>query len=169
MKRRFQGLEETTQLAGNEVPDGLFLVRVEGVQYRRHAQKPFYWLRLAVLEPENSQVVSSPAGFTALPRPCGNSAGSCVISFMTWNCSDGRKWMRRPCSGFAASSRSAAVRSAADLSLTWRVLLPPPDGKSSPQRPCRRCKVRGWRNDLQLQPDQSIPDVSAALPTPLSR
>jgi hypothetical protein len=51
MKRRFQGLEETTQLAGNEVPDGLFLVRVDGAKYRWHAQKPFYWLRLAVLEP----------------------------------------------------------------------------------------------------------------------
>jgi hypothetical protein len=51
MKRRFQGLEETTRLADNEVPDGLFLVRVEGAQYRWHAQKPFYWVRLAVLEP----------------------------------------------------------------------------------------------------------------------
>ena len=51
MKRRFQGLEETTRPAGNEVPDGLFLVQVETAKYRWHAQKPFYWLRLAVLEP----------------------------------------------------------------------------------------------------------------------
>jgi hypothetical protein len=51
MKRRFQGLEETTRLARNEVPDGLFLVQVDGAKYRWHAKKPFYWLRLAVLEP----------------------------------------------------------------------------------------------------------------------
>ena len=52
MKRRFQGLEETTRSACSEVPDGLFLVRVDGAKYRWHAKKPFYWLRLAVLEPQ---------------------------------------------------------------------------------------------------------------------
>ena len=52
MKRRFQGLEETSRPVGNEVPSGLFLVRVEGAKYRWHAQKPFYWLRLVVLEPQ---------------------------------------------------------------------------------------------------------------------
>jgi hypothetical protein len=34
------------------VPDGVFLVRVEKAQYRWHAQKPFYLLRLSVLEPQ---------------------------------------------------------------------------------------------------------------------
>jgi len=33
------------------VPDGVFLVRVDRAQYRWHAQKPFYLLRLTVLEP----------------------------------------------------------------------------------------------------------------------
>jgi hypothetical protein len=51
MKRRFQGLEETSRPACDEVPDGVFLVRVEGARYRWHAKKPFYGLRLAVLEP----------------------------------------------------------------------------------------------------------------------
>jgi hypothetical protein len=51
LKRRFQGLEETIRPACSEVPDGLFLVRVDGAKYRWNAQKPFYWLRLAVLEP----------------------------------------------------------------------------------------------------------------------
>jgi hypothetical protein len=50
MKRRFAGLQETT--AANEVPDGVFLVRVEKAEYRWHAQKPFYILRLSVLEPK---------------------------------------------------------------------------------------------------------------------
>ena len=33
-------------------PDGLFLVRVERARYRWHAQKPYYALQLAVLEPK---------------------------------------------------------------------------------------------------------------------
>ena len=51
MKRRIDGLREAAQSAENEVPDGVLLVRVERVQYRWHAQKPFYALRLSVLEP----------------------------------------------------------------------------------------------------------------------
>src|SRR5437588_9547712 len=51
MKRRIDGLREAAQSAENEVPDGVLLVRVERVQYRWHAQKPFYALLLSVLEP----------------------------------------------------------------------------------------------------------------------
>ncbi len=50
MKRRFQGLASTS-LANTEVPDGVFLVRVDQVRYSRERQKPFYSIRLAVLEP----------------------------------------------------------------------------------------------------------------------
>lgn len=52
MKRRFEGLREATRSGSDEVPDGLFLVRVERVQYHWHAQKPFYALRFSVLEPQ---------------------------------------------------------------------------------------------------------------------
>jgi hypothetical protein len=52
MTRRFQGLSQTTQPAPGEMPDGLYLVRVEKAQYRWHAHKPFYILRLSVLEPQ---------------------------------------------------------------------------------------------------------------------
>jgi len=51
MKRRFQGLGATAQ-ANTEVPDGVFLVRVDHVRYSRERQKPFYTLRFSVLEPE---------------------------------------------------------------------------------------------------------------------
>lgn len=51
MKRRIEGLREATQTGQDEVPDGVFLVRVERVQYRCHPQKPFYALRLSVIEP----------------------------------------------------------------------------------------------------------------------
>jgi hypothetical protein len=51
MKRRFQGLSSTSQ-ANVEVPDGVFLVRVDQVRYSRERQKPFYTVRFSVLEPE---------------------------------------------------------------------------------------------------------------------
>jgi hypothetical protein len=51
MKRRIAGLRETTVSAGNDVPDGIYLARVDRAQYRWRPQKPFYALRLSVLEP----------------------------------------------------------------------------------------------------------------------
>ena len=51
MKRQVPGLAETTREARPEIPDGVFLVRVASAQYRWHAQKPFYILRLSILEP----------------------------------------------------------------------------------------------------------------------
>jgi len=52
MKRRFQGLHQADQSAASTVPDGLFLVRVHRVHYRWHAQKPYYQICFAVLEPK---------------------------------------------------------------------------------------------------------------------
>jgi hypothetical protein len=51
MKRQVPGLAETARDSRPEVPDGIFLVRVDGAQFRWHAHKPFYVLRLSVLEP----------------------------------------------------------------------------------------------------------------------
>ena len=51
MRRRFQGLASTAEVQA-EVPDGVFLVRVDQVRYSREHQKPFYSLRFLVLEPE---------------------------------------------------------------------------------------------------------------------
>ena len=50
MKRRIQGLRETTP-SGDNVAEGVYLVRVDRAQYRWHKQKPYYLLRLSVLEP----------------------------------------------------------------------------------------------------------------------
>ena len=52
MKRRFQGLHEAGQSGANDLPHGLFLVRVDRAQYRWHGQKPYYALRFIVIEPE---------------------------------------------------------------------------------------------------------------------
>lgn len=54
MKRYFENLRPADRSAINSVPDGLFLVRVERVQYRsRDQKKPYYEIRFAVLEPSH--------------------------------------------------------------------------------------------------------------------
>jgi hypothetical protein len=53
MKRRIQGLSETTEPCLDAVADGVFLVRVDRAQYHWHAAKPFYVLHLAILEPRD--------------------------------------------------------------------------------------------------------------------
>ena len=53
MRRYFESLHPSDRSAINSVPDGLFLVRVDRVQYRWHPQKPYYALRFAVLEPRH--------------------------------------------------------------------------------------------------------------------
>jgi len=58
MRRRLQGLSHASTPAADEVPDGVFLVRVERAQYHWHAQKPYYLLRLSVVEPK--QFLSQP-------------------------------------------------------------------------------------------------------------
>ena len=52
MRRRIAGLHEADQSAADEVPDGLFLVRVDQAHYRWHAQKPYYVLRFSILGPK---------------------------------------------------------------------------------------------------------------------
>jgi len=54
MRRYFESLRPADRSAINSVPDGLFLVRVERVQYRsRDQKKPYYEIRFAVLEPSH--------------------------------------------------------------------------------------------------------------------
>jgi hypothetical protein len=50
MKRQIPGIGAAAQSEGN-VPDGVYLVCVDRARYRWHAQKPFYLLRLFILEP----------------------------------------------------------------------------------------------------------------------
>ena len=53
MKRRIEGLNEADPAGSVLLPDSLYLVRVARVQYRWHPDKPYYVLRLVVLEPEH--------------------------------------------------------------------------------------------------------------------
>ena len=51
MKHQVPGLADVSRDSRPEIPDGVFPVRVDGAQFRRYAQKPFYLLRLSILEP----------------------------------------------------------------------------------------------------------------------
>jgi hypothetical protein len=53
MKRYFESLRPADRSAINSVPDGLFLVRIDRVRYRWQAQKPYYSILFAVLEPKH--------------------------------------------------------------------------------------------------------------------
>ncbi len=52
MKRQVPGLADVSRDSRPQIPDGIFLVSVGGAQFRWHAQKPFYVVRLCVLEPK---------------------------------------------------------------------------------------------------------------------
>jgi len=51
MKRHITGLHAADRCAPDQVPDGVFLVRVQRARFCRQAQKPYYTLTLAILEP----------------------------------------------------------------------------------------------------------------------
>ncbi len=60
MKRRLPGLSQAA-LPINELPDGLYLVRVERMQYRWDKQKPYYAARFTISEPKPFVGTSLPA------------------------------------------------------------------------------------------------------------
>ncbi len=51
MRRRIPGLHQQAQ-NGDDILEGVFLVRVERASYRYHPQKPFFVLHFAILQPE---------------------------------------------------------------------------------------------------------------------
>jgi hypothetical protein len=53
MRRYFESLRPADRSAINSVPDGLFLVRVDRVQYHWHPAKPYYEIHFAVIVPKH--------------------------------------------------------------------------------------------------------------------
>jgi len=51
MKRQISGLHAADRFAAEQVPDGVFLVRVQRVTFRRQQPKPYYTLALSVVQP----------------------------------------------------------------------------------------------------------------------
>jgi hypothetical protein len=50
MRRRIPGLKSVAPIS-EDVPDGFFLVRVDRLHYRWDRQKPFFSIRLSIIEP----------------------------------------------------------------------------------------------------------------------
>jgi hypothetical protein len=61
VRRQIAGLHAADRCAADQIPEGLFLVRVRKAQFRRQAQKPYYTLTLAILQPErlSDRVIAS--------------------------------------------------------------------------------------------------------------
>lgn len=59
--RRLSGLNAANVCNADQLPDGIFLVQVRGVAFQRGSHKPYYTLRLIVLEPHRfvDRVISS--------------------------------------------------------------------------------------------------------------
>ena len=51
MKRQITGLYGADRNATDQIPDGVFLVRVQRARFQRQAQKPYYTLTLVILDP----------------------------------------------------------------------------------------------------------------------
>ena len=61
MKRQIAGLHAADRCGANQIPEGVFLVRVKRAKFTRQVQKPYYTLTLAILEPARfaEHVISS--------------------------------------------------------------------------------------------------------------
>ena len=51
MKRQISGLNAADRCAADQVPDGIFLVRVQKARFYRQERKPYYTVSMVVLEP----------------------------------------------------------------------------------------------------------------------
>lgn len=51
MKRQIYGLNSADRSIAAQTPDGVFLVRVQRVQFRKYTPKPYYIVALKVIEP----------------------------------------------------------------------------------------------------------------------
>ncbi len=51
MERQITGLHAADRSATDQIPDGIFLVKVQRAKFQGQAQKPYYTLALDVFEP----------------------------------------------------------------------------------------------------------------------
>ena len=84
MRRQITGFHAADRCAADQVPDGIYLVRVQRVSYRRQAQKPYYTVGMAILEPHRFDQ------HTITSRLYCNPEGSLEIELVL-----ARLWLRR--------------------------------------------------------------------------
>ena len=71
MKRHLPGLHSEGP-RGDEVLQGIFLVRVDRAYYRWHPQKPFFVLSFAILEPQDLASRKISGRLYATRKLCGD-------------------------------------------------------------------------------------------------
>jgi len=61
VKRNIDGLRAADTSNPNGIPDGIFLVRVQRIQFRKYAPKPYYIVTFSILEPKRfvGNIISS--------------------------------------------------------------------------------------------------------------
>src|SRR5437016_5361334 len=167
MRRYFESLRPVDRSAIDSVPNGLFLVRVERAQYRWHAQKPYYSIRFAVLEPRHL------AGCLITGRLYCTAR---AMWKLTWFLRDFGYDIELLGKDEIDDQALLGLKGVLKVShaivhgisvLNWTALPPRLVGKNS--HPMRRIIFPDlrWRDDLQLHPDQPISDLPAALSPPL--
>ena len=67
MRRQIAGLRGADRSA-DQIPDGVFLVRVQRVQFRRQAPTPYYTLVLTILEPSRFAGRTLPSRLYCSPK-----------------------------------------------------------------------------------------------------
>ena len=135
MKRQITGLHAADRCAADQIPDGVFLVRVQRVRFCRQAQKPYYTLSLVVLEPARF------AGHVLSSRLyCSPKA----LWKLNWFLRDfgydtellGRDEVdERQLVGLKGVVKISHVVLMALLFFGWTASLPPAVGKSFPRKP----------------------------------
>ena len=68
MKRQITGLHASDRCAADQIPDGIFLVRVAKVRFQRQAQKPYYTVGLTILEPRRFRDHTISSRFYCSPK-----------------------------------------------------------------------------------------------------
>jgi hypothetical protein len=61
MKQQITGLHAADRGSAGQLPDGIFLVRVQKASFHRQAQKPYYTVAVVILEPHTfaEKIISS--------------------------------------------------------------------------------------------------------------
>lgn len=61
MKRQIAGLHAADRCAPDQVPDGIYLVRIQKARFYRQAQKPYYTVSMVIVQPHRfaNRVISS--------------------------------------------------------------------------------------------------------------
>ncbi len=176
MKRHVPGLSDTARDSHSEVPDGVFLVRLDGAQHRWQAQKRFYLLRLSVLEPKPFAGRSIVSRLYCTPKAMWKLGWFLRDFLYDPELLSQDEIDERALRGLVGVVKiSHTVINGISL-VNFDGFALPASGRNCPLPfPSRRLATvrargkRGRHDELQLYPDFPVPDLPSPLPPSLSR